>query len=74
MDFDLRKKIEEWEEMRKMAEKRIAFKQASLASWVKTNQAIKRSLTATFRMLKARGYDPTKWEKDLEMVENAIPT
>ncbi|KAL5017444.1 hypothetical protein ScPMuIL_007033 [Solemya velum] len=74
MDFDLRKKIEEWEKMRKMAEKRIAFKQASLASWGKTNQAIKRSLTTTFRMLKARGYDPTKWEKDLEMVESAIPT
>ncbi|KAL5004758.1 hypothetical protein ScPMuIL_018214 [Solemya velum] len=45
-----------------------------MESWEKTNTSMKKSLRSTFRLLKARGYDPSKWETDLKMIESAIPT
>ncbi|KAL5012619.1 hypothetical protein ScPMuIL_011170 [Solemya velum] len=52
MDFDLRKKIEEWEEMRKMAEKRIALKQASLENAIPTRDVASREETKQIDWLK----------------------
>ncbi|KAL5007664.1 hypothetical protein ScPMuIL_016470 [Solemya velum] len=73
MADQLRASIREWEKKRISSERRITWKEASIESWQRTNTAMKKSLEASFRLLKSNGYDPLKLVEDLKLLESAIP-
>ncbi|KAL5007282.1 hypothetical protein ScPMuIL_016088 [Solemya velum] len=73
MADQLRTCIREWERNRVSLERRITSKEASIESWQRTNAAMKKSLEASFRLLKFNGYDPLNLVEDLKLLESAIP-